>query len=329
MRVGIISFAHSHAFAYADALKKIEGVELVGIADEQDSRGTQAAEKFGTTYYRQYEELLKQDLDAVIITSENSKHHKHTLSAARAGVHVLCEKPLAPSLEDAREMIDVCREQGVILQTAFPVRFNTAVKRAKSIVESGGLGEIFAIKGTNRGTNPGGWFVDKELSGGGAVMDHTVHVADLMRWFLGSELKEVYAEIDQKFSDTDIDDCGLLTFEFENGVFATLDCSWSRNDTFPTWGDVTLEIIGSEGTLKVDAFAQKVDVYSPVGAAWDYWGDNMDAELVRDFLDSAANVREPSVTGIDGMRAVEAALAAYESAAKKAPVSLQGRQAVR
>lgn len=93
-------------------------------------------------------------------------------------------------------------------------------------------------------------------------MDHTVHVADIMRWITGAEVKDVYAEVDHLISESPIDDCGILTMEFHNGVFATLDCSWSRNKEFPTWGDVTLEIVGSAGTLSVNATSQKLHVYT-------------------------------------------------------------------
>lgn len=322
MKIGIISFAHPHAYGYADSLRKIDGVQIVGIADDDQKRGENAAAKYNTKFFKGHEELLQQDLDAVIITSENSKHREHVVAAAKARKHILCEKPLATKVEDAKEMIEVCKQNQVILQTAFPVRFNSAVVRAKKIVENGELGQIFAIKGTNRGTNPGGWFVDRAKSGGGAVIDHTVHVVDLMRWFLGAEVKEVYAEIDNTISSGSIDDCGILNIEFENDVFSTLDCSWSRNETYPTWGDVTLEIIGSEGNLKVDAFAQKVDVYAPDGVNWNYWGDNMDFELINDFLTSVSNGKEPSISGFDGLKALEVALAAYESSEKRQPIKI-------
>ncbi|MDC3417529.1 Gfo/Idh/MocA family protein [Aquibacillus salsiterrae] len=322
MKIGIISFAHGHAFGYANALAKINGVEIVGIADEDVNRGYKVSKQFRTVFYKDYLELLDQQLDAVIITSENSNHYKHVVAAAEKGKHILCEKPIATNPEEARKMIDKCNENKVILQTAFPVRFNTPIVNAKKIIENGDLGNIVAIKGTNRGTNPGGWFVDKAKSGGGAVMDHTVHVVDIIRWYLGSEVKEVYAEIGNLISDFDIDDCGLLTMEFSNNVFATLDCSWSRNENYPTWGDVTLEIVGTNGTLTVDAFAQKTNVYSDEGAEWDFWGDDMDFQLVSDFVRTVKENSSPSITGEDGLKALEVVIAAYQSAEKKEPVKI-------
>ncbi|WP_407269725.1 Gfo/Idh/MocA family protein [Radiobacillus sp. PE A8.2] len=322
MKVGIISFAHGHAFSYANQLAKIDDVELVGITDDDEIRGQQAAKQFETTHYLTVEELFDQTLDAVIITSENSMHKEQVVAAARRGVHILCEKPLSTNPEDAKKMVAVCKENNVILQTAFPVRFNTPIANAKKVIERGDLGNIVAIKGTNRGTNPGGWFVQKDKSGGGAVIDHTVHVVDIMRWYTGAEVKEVYAEVDNIISDYDIDDCGLLTMEFDNNMFATLDCSWSRNKNHPTRGDVTLEIIGTNGTLAVDAFAQKTNVYSNDGAEEQFWGDNMDRGLIEDFITTVRENRQPSITGEDGLKALEVAVAAYKSSKLKKPVSL-------
>jgi predicted dehydrogenase len=221
-------------------------------------------------------------------------------------------------------MIEACKKGGVELMTAFPVRFNPSIARAREVLKEGRLGRILAIKGTNRGKNPGGWFVDPSLSGGGAVMDHTVHVVDVMRWYMGSEVREVYAEMDRLPSANGIDEAGILTMEFDNGVFATLDCSWSRNRTFPFWGDVTLEIVGTEGTLSVDAFAQRLHVYTDdQGVSWDYWGDDMDVGMIREFVTSIREGRSPSVSGEDGLKAVEVALAAYRSAEMQAPVILR------
>lgn len=324
MRVGIISFAHMHAYSYASCLKHLDNVELVAVADDDALRGTGAATQYGCAYYSDYRELLATDVDAVVVCTENAKHADVVVDAARAGKHVLCEKPIATTVEDAHRMIDVCREHGVILQIAFPVRFNTPMRRVKQMIDEGQLGRIVAMRGTNRGQNPGGWFVQKELSGGGAVLDHTVHVIDLMRWYLNSEVKEVYAEVDTRFHDIECDDCGLLMLEFDNGVIASHDPSWSRSKTFPTWGDVTLEIIGSQGVTRVDAFSQHLTVYSDEDnkVKHDFWGDEMDLGLVADFVSCVREGRRPSITGEDGLRALQVALAAYESARLRKPVLL-------
>ncbi|TXL61085.1 Gfo/Idh/MocA family oxidoreductase [Cerasibacillus terrae] len=323
MRVGIISFAHGHAYSYTNTLAELEGVKIAGIADENENRGIKAAKQFNTKHYLKYEDLLNEPIDAVIITSENSNHYKHVKAAAKKGIHILCEKPLAHNLKDAQAIIEVCNEHQVILQMAFPVRFNTPVMKGKEIIDSGQLGRLIAIKATNRGTNPAGWFADRSKSGGGAVIDHTVHVVDIMRWYMGAEVKEVYAEVGNLISELNIDDSGMLTMEFDNNVFATLDCSWSRNKGYPTWGDVTLEIIGTNGTLTIDAFGQKNNVYNNEKVYWDFWGDNMNKKLIIDFISTVREGKRPSITGEDGLKALGVAIAAYESSEKNEPIKLK------
>ncbi|MGN7359499.1 Gfo/Idh/MocA family protein [Paenibacillus sp. SAF-054] len=325
MKVGFISFAHMHAASYLHAMLGRSDVEVVGIADEDAERVAPFTTGKGIPYYADYNELLAQDVDAVVICSENARHAELTLKAAEAGKHVLCEKPLGLSEEEMLGMIQMCRAQGVQLMTAFPCRYLTAVRQAKQAIDEGQIGEIVAMKGTNRGTMPGGWFIEKEHSGGGAVLDHTVHVMDLMHWFTGSVVVEVYAHAETLFHETDIDDAGMVHVKFANGVFAVLDPSWSRSSSFPTWGDVTLEVIGTKGSLFIDALAQKNDLYSDAArkAEWSYWGDDMDTELVNSFVDRIIQGQPVPVTGEDGYRSARVGLAAYESARTGKPVQLK------
>lgn len=324
VRIGMISFAHMHAASYLRALADCDDVEIAGIADEDEARVKPFVEKYGLAYYDSVDALLQQPIDAVVICSENARHAALTLQAARAGKHVLCEKPLGISEAEMLEMIEGCRQAGVQLMTAFPCRYIPAVMRAKAAIDAGEIGNIVAMKGTNRGTMPKGWFLDKELSGGGAVLDHTVHVMDLMHWFTGSKAKEVYAHSETLFHEVDIDDAGMVHVQFENGVFAVLDPSWSRTSSFPAWGDVTMEIIGTEGVLSVDAFAQHNEVYSDERGKgqWSFWGDDMDAGLIDAFVEALKEQREVPISGMDGYLSARVGLAAYRSASEGKPVRL-------
>ncbi len=324
MKVGILSFAHGHAHSYAKSVLALStrGVQLVAIADDDVARGKAAANQYSCGFYRDYQELLKTDVEAVIVCSENARHAEMVVAAAEAGKHVLCEKPIATTQKDALRMIRACKENGVILQIAFPVRFSRPIARLKEMVDERKLGRIVAVRGTNRGQNPGGWFIDNALSGGGAVMDHTVHVIDVMRWILKSEVREVYAEVDTHFTSIPTDDCGQLVLEFENGVFASHDPSWSRPASYPTWGDVTLEVVGTSGVTNVNAFAQHFDYFGqgPRPYSHQFWGDDMDYLLIRNFVDVVEGKSAPLITGVDGLRALEVALAAYESGRTHKPV---------
>lgn len=323
-RIGFISFAHMHAYSYASALKGL-GILPVGIYDDAPARGQKMAQTFGTTFYDSLDELLAQNLDGVIICSENINHQSHVEAAAGRVPYILCEKPIATTAEAAKIMIETCERAGSKLQIAFPVRFSPPVQRLKALLDAGSLGKLIAAKCTNHGRMPGGWFIDKEQAGGGAVIDHTVHVVDVLRWMLGTEVTEVYAEVGQSLMHPDdIDDAGMLTFSLENGMFGTLDTSWSRPDTYATWGDVTIEILGERGLVRVDAFSQHLTLTSSPAqkTEWVGWGSDADQGLIQDFLTTIETGREPTVTGTDGLRALEVALAAYESAEKITPIIL-------
>ncbi|WNQ10757.1 Gfo/Idh/MocA family oxidoreductase [Paenibacillus aurantius] len=325
LKIGMISFAHGHANSYLQALVSIPEVKVAGIADENRDRVAKQTEHHGIPYYADYRELLKTDIEAVVICSENVHHLEHITEAARAGKHVLCEKPLCLSVQEMEEAIRVCSENGVQLMTAFPCRYLPAVVRAKEAVDRGDIGEIVAIKGTNRGSMPGRWFIEPGLSGGGALLDHTVHVMDLMNWFTGSRVTEVYAYAATRFhEDLAVDDTGMISVKFENGVFGVLDTSWSRPKAFPTWGDVTMEVIGTKGVLSIDGFAQSNELYSDeIGkGVWAYWGDSMDHYMVKGFVEALLEETPVPITGTDGLRSTEVALAGYESVSRGQPVPL-------
>ena len=264
IRIGMLSFAHMHADSYIHFLSQMEGVAVAGIYDDDYDRGGRFAAQYNVPYFRRVEGLLDQELDGVIICSENALHAPLVLQSAGRVKGILCEKPIATTLVDGQQMIDRCREAGTKLQIAFPMRYSPPVIELKKQLDEGVLGEIYSVKTTNHGSVPGRWFIDKKLAGGGAVLDHTVHVIDLLRWFWDTEIEEVYAEVGHELlhPGLGIDDAGLLSFRLANGVFGTLDTSWSRPESYPTWGDVKLDVLGENGLISVDAFDQNLQVSS-------------------------------------------------------------------
>lgn len=316
-KIGIMSFAHMHAYSYAACLNEIPGVEFVAVWDDKPKRGRKAAKTFGTEFIANLNVFLLSGIEGVIITSENVKHREMVEQAAAAGKWILCEKPLAPTVKEAKAMIAACKRAKVGLGTAFPCRYSPALIEVKRLVDSGEYGQLYAASCTNNGQFPGGWFAKDELAGGGATMDHTVHVSDLLRWITGKEFTTVYCEKGNFIrKGIDTDDLGSLHLEMEGGMQVSHIASWSRSDSFPTWGDVTIEIIAENGVIRVDAFNQKINVYNDdaVKAEWAYWGGNPDLGLIEDFVDAVDKRREPTITGVDGLRAVEVTVAAYKSA---------------
>lgn len=324
LKIGLISFAHLHAVSYLHVLLQRNDVELLGISDENRERVEPFCRQYQIPYFADYRELLAGDADAVIISSENSRHAEMTIEAAKHKKHVLCEKPLGISKNGMRQMIEACKEHGVQLMTSFPNRYIPMIVQAKEAIDRGEIGQVVAVKATNKGEMIGGWFNDPSLSGGGALIDHTVHVMDLLNWMLRSKAAEVYAVSGSLFHGVDIDDAGIVHVKFENGVFAALDASWSRTHAFPYKRDLTMEIIGTDGTLSIDYFAQINEVYSQTTdhAEWSYWGDNKDELLIDDFITCLKEGKEVPINGEDGYNSTVIALAAYESVRLKKPVNL-------
>ena len=316
VKVAILSFAHQHAIGYAMVLKGLPDVELTVIADEDAERGQHWASVFGTRWVPTIEEALATDVDCVVVCSENVHHKAMTIAAAKAGKHVLCEKPIATTVADAEDMISACADAGVQLMMAFPVRFNASIVALKQAVHSEQFGETLTIAARNPGTNPGSWFVDPALSGGGAVIDHTVHVVDVLRYIYDAEVTDVYAQSGNKLAGGVSDDTGLLMLTLSNGIPVSLDTSWSRPSNWPIWGGVTLDVIGEFGVLFADAFNNTYELAETTTPAytWPSVEASGDPEMIDAFIEAVRTGADVPVTGIDGLRALEVALAAMKSA---------------
>ncbi|GAB3794792.1 Gfo/Idh/MocA family oxidoreductase [Humibacter antri] len=335
MRVGIISFAHTHAASYAAILRDRSDVEC-RVTDpghvsrpEGESGGRELAEAIGVGYLDTIDELLAWRPDAVIVCSENARHVGDVERAAAAGAHILCEKPLATTGEDARRIVDACERAGVLLMTAFPVRFTPQFAELRRLLGRAALGEVLTISGANNGRLPveRAWFTDPVLAGGGAIADHTVHIADLIfGLFPEARAEEVFAVENRLLHpERDVETAGLVSIRYSNGVTAVIDCSWSVPEHYPTWGGLTMRIVAERGTAELAPFAERVDGFGESDRApiWLPHGADLDASMLDEFLSAVAEGRPPVPSGWDGMRAVEVVLAAYESIATGKPAAVR------
>ena len=308
-----------HAGSYAHFLNQRDDVALSGVWDEDKERATDFAKTHNSDYISNIEELLN-DSDAVIICSENKKHAEFIEIAANAGKQILCEKPLVTSHEEAKKVRNATKLNNVNLMTAFPCRFSPVYQRAKQRVKNCDIGKIFSVCATNHGSCPFDWFVEEEKSGGGAMMDHTVHIADLLRDLLESEAKNVYAQTGNQMYRKSWDDTAMLHIEFENGVFTTIDASWSRPKSYKTWGDVKMNIVGEKGVIEIDLFSQAFDLYRETHELASF-GTSADRILIDSFIASLNGA--PIVTTMeDGLRASSIVIAGYESAKSNEPIPI-------
>ena len=322
IRVGILSSAHVHAPSFVGCCIASPNAEVAGLWDDDADRGKAFAADAGIPYFESADDLLAR-VDAVVICSENMKHADHIEMSCAAGKHVLCEKPIAPNLEHANRIKSAVEKAGVTAMTAFPCPHSPVFGDLAKRVEAGDIGSVLALSTTNRGKSPGGWFTDPELSGGGAMIDHVVHVTDLLRRLLKADPIEVFAQIGSNMHGKDSDDTAMLTISFPGGIFASLDSSWSRPDNFKTWGDVTIRAVGEKGVLEADLFASGLEQYSSAdGYSLMSVGANLDQVMVDEFLNAINEKREPATTIDDGIMASRTAIAAYESVKTGQPVKI-------
>ena len=329
IRVGIVGLAHVHAGGYANVLRALDGVEFVGVSEPDERLRSRWVDASGSGAFTTCGDLIETGIDAAIVCTATNEHRAVVEQLADAGVHVMCEKPLATTLEDARAIVDACDAAGVLLMTAFPMRFSPQLSEGAAWIDERRIGSVLAFTGTNNGcipTDHAAWFADPIAAGGGAVMDHTVHLIDIMRWWLRSEPTEIYAETNQVMHpDAEVETGGILTVTFGNGVIATIDCSWSRPEGYPTWGGLTIEAVGTDGVFAVDAFAERLEMWSGGAATWVDWGADPNLAMIDHFIGAVQGEHALLVTGTDGLRATEAALGAYRSAEIGQPVRFDSR----
>lgn len=345
LKVALASFAHVHAGSYAHLLAAMPDVEVLSAdpdgasAPDDGPRGAVLAEAFGIPYVDTYDELFDWGPDAVIVTSENSGHRALVERAAAVGAHVLCEKPLATEVADGEAMLAACEAAGTILMVAYPVRFAPSYLQLRANVEAGRLGDVFAVLGTNNGKIPYAarqWFTDANLAGGGAMVDHTVHCADLIDGLTGgASATRVYAAANRilhQDKGVEVETGGLVTINYDNGLLATIDFSWSVPDNGPTWGGVTLQVTGTNGSVEIEPFRPHVGGTDASGEVFLAFGGNLDASMLDTFLDAVrtagpaeagvAPAVVPQPDGAVGLRTLRIVDAARRSAASGRAVDL-------
>jgi len=337
LRIGVLSFAHTHAISYLGALTAMPDVEVRGTdpggvstgTELGDLRGAELARALGAGYADSVDELLAWGPDAVIVTSENARHREFVELAAAAGADVLCEKPIATSWQDGLAIRDAVDRAGVLLMMAFPVRFASAFDRLRATRDSGALGTVFSVRGANNGMLPlaRDWFTDVRRSGGGALVDHVVHVADLIDGLTGATPVSVTAVANQVLNAdrANAETAGLVTITYDDGTIAAIDCSWSRPDTSPVWGGLTLDVAGTGGTVSVDFFGAAARGLDAVGGRPIElrYGPDHDVPMLRTFLAAVVSGEQPQPDVGVGLRTLSIVLAAQESVRTRRTVAVQ------
>lgn len=255
VRFGLIGCGWVARDYVAPAILGAPSASLVALCDTNPSAMQRiAALAPNAATFTDLDEFLAGDFDAVYIATPNHLHRPLCHAAARAGKHVLCEKPMATTASDARAMIEVCAQNGVRYATAFDQRFHAAHQQLREMIEAGELGEITLARvhyacWTPRDWKPdsddGGhqnWRVDAQKAGGGAFIDLAPHGLDLTQMLLGSRLETVACLFQRRVFDYAVDDGAALVGKFQNGALLTLNVAYNCPDHFPRR---RLEVVGT------------------------------------------------------------------------------------
>ena len=328
---GIVSTGMHPESKIAPAINAAVDAQLVAVYSRDQGRADAFATRHqAQTAYSSLDDLLAdRRVDGVFISSPNSLHAGHAIQAAEAGKHVLCEKPMTTTLEDAVAMVRACRDQGVKLGVGFELRHNPGHILARDLVAHGVLGRITLAQGQwgfgTRGQEVfppreglRQWWDDPEAIGGASTMMGTgVHVMDLLRFVLGQEIVEVAAITDGQTAERPLEQIAALSLRLSGGTLATLVCGRLLPDTR---NDLAVYGINGRFTTRETIWeAQKgdIEVISDTVNRTESYPDNYLGNFVaqtEDFQRAVSEDREPAASGLDGLRAVETTLAAIASA---------------
>jgi myo-inositol 2-dehydrogenase / D-chiro-inositol 1-dehydrogenase len=299
-------------------------------------------------WYTDLDALIEEvECEVVDVCLPNVLHHRATLAAARAGRHVIIEKPLCLTLEEADEMIDACRAAGTKLMYAEELCFAPKYERVRHLANEGALGELYMLKQLEKHSGPhSDWFYDVDQAGGGVLMDMGCHAVAWFRWMLGGSpaITSVWATMRTiaHGGRTRGEDNAVMVIEFENGVIGLAEDSWAK----PGGMDDRIEVYGTGGYSEADLFRGNAALtYSEQGygyalekagttRGWTFtvaeeaFNQGYPQEL-RHFIACVREGREPLVTGEDGRAVLEVLYAAYASARTGSKVALPFRPRVR
>ncbi|NWG11071.1 Gfo/Idh/MocA family oxidoreductase [Candidatus Bathyarchaeota archaeon] len=314
LRVGVIGAGTIARFAHVPAYEKNMVCRLVAITDINEKARLEISKQFNIfrVYENAQEMIEKEELDAVSICTPPNTHFELVLECAKKGIHVLCEKPLALSVDDARMMVKECQKNGVVLAVGYTLRFYPNLEMVKERLMQGKLGQLHSIVSVYHHVFPKTrWIFDPTVSGGGVIMDLGSHVIDLHNWLIDDEIDElsVFADFDERLN---VEKEASIILKYKNGITTMMSLNWlAPQETEEHY------IAGSACMDIADGFTQlrhkhMFDVYkSGYKALFRDFLHNMISPPhksnpwqteIDDFISSIVNRRQPRATGVDGLK---------------------------
>ena len=326
---------------HCDAIRKVDGLRLVAVCDSIEERARAASEAEGVPWFTSIEPMLAGvECDVVVIATPSGLHPEHGVVAARAGKHVITEKPMAISLAGADELVRACDEAGVQLFVVKQNRLNPPVQLLKRAIDKGRFGRIYLINTTVRWSRPQGYYDQAPWRGtwkydGGAIMNQASHYVDLVQW-LGGSIESVVGKTATMARKIETEDTGVAVLKFASGALGTIEVTML---TYPKNMEGSVTVLGEKGTAKIggtavnriehwdfaeadpdDALARAADTDPPTVYGFGHEG------YYRNVLAVLRGEAEPDTDGRAGRKSLELILGIYESARTGKEVSLPLRE---
>lgn len=329
LKVGVIGCGsiarHRHLLEY----HANESVEIVAVCDIVIERAEEMASLYHARAYKDYEKVLQEEeIDAISVCLPNFLHAPVSIAALQAGKHVLCEKPMATSSEEAEEMIQAAKTNGKKLMIAHNQRFVDSHAKAHKLIQQNEIGKIYSFRTTFGHGGPESWSIDgknswffkKDEAFIGAMGDLGVHKADLIRYLLDEEFQEISAFIESSAKEnSNVDDNAVFILRSETGIIGTLTASWSYHSE----EDNSTVIYGEKGVIRLEddskyglilEYANGERVNFELGKIQSNDDDGQtNTHVIDHFVDCILNDKQPLIDGDEGKRSLELILAAVKS----------------
>jgi UDP-N-acetyl-2-amino-2-deoxyglucuronate dehydrogenase len=327
---------------HLDAIQRTEGLALAAVCDVVEERARAAGEQHGAPWFRDYGEMLERTTcDVVAICTPSGLHPAHGVLAARAGRHVISEKPMAISLAGADELVQACDAAGVQLFVVKQNRLNPAIQLLRRAVDKGRFGRLYMLNSTVRWTRPQEYYDQAPWRGtwefdGGAFMNQASHYVDLIQW-IGGPVETVMAKTATLARRIEAEDSGVAIVRFRSGAIGTIEVTML---TYPRNLEGSITVLGERGTVKIGgtavnrvehwAFADYDDddklVESAATSPPSVYGFGHEG-FYRNVLEALRGAARPDTDGREGRKSLELILGIYESArtGRDVPLPLRDR----
>jgi len=298
---------------HARNLKELAETRLVAVYDRDKAKAKAVAELFGVEAYSNSRQLLKRsDVEAVTVCTWSTSLAKETLRALKAGKHVLVEKPMANNVREAKRILDLAQKNQRVLMTGFLMRFIPGVQRIKEAIEKGEIGTLVYCTARRVSQWP------ERIGDVGVVKDLAIHDVDITRYLSDSDPVEVYAKAGS-FRHKKFEDHAQILLTFKDGKTAFIEANW-----LTPYKIRKLTVTGSEAIMTLDYITQEITIETAGQTLAPRYEVKEPLKLeLQHFANSILHNKEPMVSGIDGLKALQIADAALKSARKGTAIKLK------